>query len=117
MLDDYAPILVYALIGLALSGTLIGLGLIVAPRPNRAKSKPYESGIPVEDSRRITFHVSFYLTAMLFLVFGVELVFLYPLAVILRAEGWIVLAEVLVFVAILLVAYVHAWRRGALEWK
>jgi NADH-quinone oxidoreductase subunit A len=117
MLEDYAPILVYAVIGMSLAGVLIGLGYLVAPRPNAVKATPYESGIPVGDSRRITFNISFYLTAMLFLVFGVELVFLYPLAVVLRVHHALVLVEILVFIAILAVAWVHAWRRGALEWK
>lgn len=117
MIGSYAPIVLYAVLGLGLASVLIGLGLLVAPRPNAVKDQPYESGIPVADARRITFNVSFYLTAMLFLVFGVELVFLYPLAVVLRAQSTFVLVELIVFVVILAVAYVHAWRRGALEWK
>jgi NADH-quinone oxidoreductase subunit A len=78
---------------------------------------PFESGVsagPPRQDRRFT--VSFYLTAMLFILFDIEIVFLYPLAIQLNALGWFGLGEFLAFVAILFVAYVYIWRKGALEW-
>jgi NADH-quinone oxidoreductase subunit A len=89
-------------------------------RPTAAslrQSEPYESGIPVEASHGLRFGVSFYLIAMLFILFDIEVVFLYPVAVELRAFGSFALVELIVFIALLLVAFVYVWRRGALEWR
>ena len=92
---------------------------IVGPRkPNRVKSEPYESGIPTEVSRTFRFGVSFYLVAMLFILFDIEVVFLYPVGVILNgADSPFVLGEIIVFIVLLLVALVYVWRKGALDWK
>ncbi len=81
------------------------------------KSEPYESGLPSDVRRSFRFGVSFYLVAMLFILFDIEVVFLYPIAVQLDAFGTFALVETVVFVALLLVAFVFVWRRGALEWK
>jgi NADH-quinone oxidoreductase subunit A len=95
-----------------------------AKRPSRETAatrrqvEPYESGIPVEVNRRFRFGVSFYLIAMLFILFDIEVVFLYPVGVILKgADSVFVLAEVLIFVFLLLVALAYVWRKGALDWK
>ena len=80
--------------------------------------EPYESGIPVEASHGLRFGVSFYLVAMLFILFDIEVVFLYPVGVLVHAtKSVFVLVEIGVFVALLLVALVFVWRRGALDWK
>jgi NADH-quinone oxidoreductase subunit A len=82
------------------------------------KSDPYESGIPTEISRTFRFGVSFYMIAMLFILFDIEVVFLYPVATILNSSDSVfVLAEVLLFVVLLLVALIYVWRKGALDWK
>ena len=82
------------------------------------QSEPYECGLPSEISRTFRFGISFYLIAMLFILFDIEVIFLYPVGVILKgADSVFVLAEVLIFVALLLVAFVYVWRRGALDWK
>jgi NADH-quinone oxidoreductase subunit A len=78
---------------------------------------PFESGVSLGPPKQQRFTVSFYLTAMLFIVFDIEIVFLYPLAVELNALGWFAFFELLFFVAILAVAYVYIWRKGALEWR
>ncbi|MFN8222657.1 MAG: NADH-quinone oxidoreductase subunit A [Gaiellales bacterium] len=99
---------------------MIVASFVFAQRPkSRTKQRtlPFESGVASEapgTERRFT--VSFYLTAMLFILFDIEIVFLYPLAVQLNALGWFGLVELLVFIAILAVAYVYIWRKGALEW-
>src|ERR1700728_242983 len=103
-----------------LVGTLFSvLNLLVGvrPRPNRSHGSPYECGLPSEIQRGFRFGISFYLIAMLFILFDIEVIFLYPIAVQLRAFGPFALSETIVFVALLMVAFVYVWRRGALEWK
>ena len=78
---------------------------------------PFESGVSQGPPKQQRFTVSFYLTAMLFILFDIEIVFLYPLAVILRKLGWFGFSEFGFFVAILALAYVYIWRKGALEWR
>ncbi len=120
MIANWLPFLIYALLAAAIPATMIAGSFILPGRPRartRQKMLPFESGV-AEDapSRERRFTVSFYLTAMLFILFDIEIVFLYPLAVQLDALGWFGLAEFMTFVAILGVAYVYIWRKGALEW-
>ena len=92
--------------------------LLGPSRPGRVKSEPYECGLPSEVSRTFRFGVSFYLIAMLFILFDIEVVFLYPVAVILKAaDSVFVLVEILIFVVLLLIALAYVWRRGALDWR
>jgi NADH-quinone oxidoreductase subunit A len=91
--------------------------LIGPKRPNRVKSEPYESGLPSDVRKSFRFGISFYLIAMLFILFDIEVVFLYPVALQLDAFGVFALVETIIFVVLLLVAFVFVWRRGALEWK
>jgi NADH-quinone oxidoreductase subunit A len=93
---------------------------VFAQRPSRrtrARGIPFESGVSTGPIKRQRFTISFYLTAMLFILFDIEIVFLYPLAVILKKLAWFGFFEFLVFVVILAVAYVYVWRKGALEWQ
>jgi NADH-quinone oxidoreductase subunit A len=85
--------------------------------PNQAKEAPYECGLPSEIQRGFRFGISFYLIAMLFILFDIEVIFLYPIAVQLRAFGTFAMGETIVFVVLLMIAFVYVWRRGALEWK
>jgi NADH-quinone oxidoreductase subunit A len=118
VLKSYLPALVFLLLGIGI-GTAFTLanGLLGPKRPGRVKSEPYESGLPSEVKKNFRFGISFYLIAMLFILFDIEVVFLYPVALQLDALGWFALAETGIFVALLLVAFVFVWRRGALEWK
>ena len=86
-------------------------------RKVKSKADPYECGLPSEVQQGFRFGISFYLIAMLFILFDIEVVFLYPVAVQLRAFGTFALVETIVFIALLLVAFVYVWRRGALEWR
>ena len=119
MLQSYLPVIVFVGLGLGVGAALITLNHFIGPRrPNKVKEEPYECGLPTEVSRTFRFGVSFYMVAMLFILFDIEVVFLYPVGVILQgADSVFVLAEILVFVALLLVALVYVWRRGALDWK
>jgi NADH-quinone oxidoreductase subunit A len=119
MLRSYLPVIVFAGLGVVVGGALAMINGLVGPRrPNRVKSEPYECGLPTEVSRAFRFGVSFYMIAMLFILFDIEVVFLYPVGVILRAAHSVfVLVEIGVFVVLLLVALVYVWRRGALDWR
>ena len=124
MLKSYLPILVFAFLGLAVGGALVMLNHVIGPkrprgRPRpRRQGEPYESGIPVEPSHNLRFGVSFYLIAMLFILFDIEVVFLYPVGVILKgADSVFVLGELITFVVLLMVAFVYVWRKGALNWR
>jgi NADH-quinone oxidoreductase subunit A len=125
MLKSYLPILVFAFLGLTVGTAFVMLNHLIGPRrPARPTSatlrqgEPYESGIPVDSSRNLRFGVSFYLVAMLFILFDIEVVFLYPIGVILEsADSVFVLGELIVFVVLLLVAFVYVWRKGALNWR
>jgi NADH-quinone oxidoreductase subunit A len=119
MLRDWLPFLIYGLMALAIPLTMIAMSFAFAQRParrTRARGVPFESGVSRGQMQPQRFTVSFYLTAMLFIVFDIEIVFLYPLAVQLHALGWFGFVEFAFFVLILLVAYVYIWRKGALEW-
>jgi NADH-quinone oxidoreductase subunit A len=125
LLRDYFPILVFGALGLIVGTAFVMLNHVIgAKKPTRATSaterqaSAYESGIPVEVNRHFRFGVSFYLIAMLFILFDIEVVFLYPVGVILKgASSIFVLVELLVFVFLLLVALIYVWRKGALDWK
>jgi NADH-quinone oxidoreductase subunit A len=119
MLNAWLPFLIYGLFALAIPATMIYLSFAVAQRPTRrtrARVIPFESGVSRGQMKPQRFTVSFYLTAMLFIVFDIEIVFLYPLAVQLHALGWFGFTEFAFFILILVVAYVYIWRKGALEW-
>jgi NADH-quinone oxidoreductase subunit A len=120
MLRSWFPFFVYALLALVIPFSMIVMSFVFAQRPvrrTRARVVPFESGVSKgpPDVRRFT--VSFYLTAMLFIVFDIEIVFLYPLAVILHALAWFGFVEFAFFLVILALAYVYIWRKGALEWR
>jgi NADH-quinone oxidoreductase subunit A len=120
VLRSYLPAIVFLVLGGAV-GALFGvLNLFTGERRGHraaVKLSPYECGLPSEIQRGFRFGISFYLIAMLFILFDIEVIFLYPIAVQLRAFGPFALSETIVFVALLMVAFVYVWRRGALEWK
>ena len=118
VLKSYLPALVFLLLGLGVGTAFTMLNSLLGPkRPSTVKSEPYESGLPSDVRKSFRFGVSFYLVAMLFILFDIEVVFLYPIAVQLEAFGTFALVETIIFVFLLLVAFVFVWRRGALEWK
>jgi NADH-quinone oxidoreductase subunit A len=119
MLDSWLPFLIYGVLALVIPASMMVMSFRFSQRPaarTRARAVPFESGVSRGPMRGQRFNVSFYLTAMLFIVFDIEIVFLYPLAVQLHALGWFGFLELAFFVLILLVAYVFIWRKGALEW-
>jgi len=118
LLKSYLPALVFLALGVGVGVAFTFANSLLGPRrPTKVKRDPYECGLPSEVRRSFRFGVSFYLIAMLFILFDIEVVFLYPIAVQLETIGTFALVETIVFVALLLVAFVFVWRRGALEWK
>jgi NADH-quinone oxidoreductase subunit A len=119
VLQSYLPVLVFAGLGLIVGGAFVLLNGVIGPkRPNPIKGQPYECGLPTHITKSFRFGVSFYMIAMLFILFDIEVVFLYPVAVLVESvKSVFVLVEISIFVALLLVALVFVWRRGALDWN
>lgn len=118
MLRSYLPAIVFLLLGAGVGGAFVALNSVIGPRRSSPhKQDPYECGLPSEIKRDLRFGISFYLIAMLFILFDIEVVFLYPIAVELRSYGSFALFETIVFVVLLFVAFAYVWRRGALEWR
>jgi NADH-quinone oxidoreductase subunit A len=120
-LDDWFPFFVYALFAAAIPASMLFFSFAFSTRRKqaipRAQRQPFESGVTTGPPKQQRFTVSFYLTAMLFIVFDIEIVFLYPVAVVLDEVGAFALAEFGFFIGILAIAYVYVWKRGALEWR
>jgi NADH-quinone oxidoreductase subunit A len=119
-LQPYLPLALYATL-VALTGlALLSLPRLLGPHrrtPQPAKESPYECGVPLLGEARQRFSVKFYLVALLFVLFDIEAVFLFPWAVIYRGLGLYGLIEMLVFVGLLFVGYLYAWKRGGLDWE
>ncbi len=118
MLENYFPILVFLVIGFVLGGVMIGLGLVLAPRrPDEQKLSAYECGFePFEDSR-MKFDVRYYLVAILFIIFDLEIAFLFPWAVVLDEIGLFGFLAMVLFLGILVIGFIYEWMKGALEWE
>ena len=118
MLKSYFPVVVFILLGAGVGTAFTLLNNVLGPRrPSRVKQEPYECGLPSEVQKNFRFGISFYLIAMLFILFDIEVIFLYPVAILLKEFGLFALGETIVFIVLLLVGFVFVWRRGALEWR
>lgn len=118
MLESYLPILVIVAIAFAFAiGSVVMSRLVGQKKPSAVKLAPYECGMPLFGTARERFSVKFYIVAMLFIVFDIEAVFLYPWAVMFKRLGMFGFVEMAVFILILLVGYVYVWKKGALEWE
>jgi NADH-quinone oxidoreductase subunit A len=114
---DYLPILVMIVVVVAFAAIATTLSAITGPRhPSKTKLEPYESGMPPIGSARRRVSIKYYLTAVLFILFDIEIIFFYPWAVLFKQLGLFGLIEMGVFVVILLVGYVYIWRKGGFEW-
>jgi len=116
--QEYLPIVVLIVIATALAGLVVVIGAVFGPRrPTLRKSLPYESGMrPIGPGTR-RMPVRFYMVAVLFILFDIEIVFFLPWAVAFKKLGLFGLIEMLIFILILLVGYIYAWKKGALEWE
>jgi NADH-quinone oxidoreductase subunit A len=120
MLNSYLPAIVFLLLGGLVGGAFALLNGVLGPKLNRrtqSKTSPYECGLPSEVQQGFRFGISFYMIAMLFILFDIEVVFLYPVAVKLKEFGTFALSETAVFVALLFVGFGYVWKRGALSWR
>ncbi len=122
MIRSYLPALVFlglgALLGLVFATINSVLGKVIGRNPApRSQGDPYECGLPSEVQKNFRFGISFYLVAMLFILFDIEVIFLFPVAIQLKAFGTFALVETIVFIVLLTIAFVYVWRRGALEWR
>ena len=117
MLADYFPILLFIIVALAFGGVMIGVGWVLGPsRPDSEKLSPYECGFEAFEDARMKFDVRYYLVAILFIVFDLEIAFLFPWAVALDDVGIVALAAMGVFLLVLVVGFIYEWKKGALEW-
>lgn len=117
-LQSYAPLFIYLIAAVLLSAALVTISTLFGyHRPSRVKQQPYECGItPVGDAREpVT--VKFYLVAMVFILFDVEAIFLYPWAFVYRSLHWFGFVEMLIYILILLAGYIYLWKKGALDWS
>lgn len=122
MIQDYVPILIHLIVAIGFAGSALGISVLLGKsgRRNSTKDSAYECGMPVEGPTQPRFSVKFYLVAMLFILFDLEIVFMYPWAVVFREQiqsSALILWSMLGFIGILLVGYVYALRKGALDWK
>ncbi len=116
--ENYIPILIFIGAAMAVGAVTLFLGKFVRPnRPYRAKMAPYESGSPLFQDARVQFPMRYYIIAMLFVIFDIEIVFMFPWAVVFTKLGLLGLVEMAVFIAILVVGFWYAWKKGALEWE
>ena len=118
MLQQYFPILLFILFGLAVGVVPIALGWLIGPNnPDSEKLSPYECGFEAFEDARMRFDVRYYLVAILFILFDLEIAFLFPWAVVLDQIGLFGFVSMLVFLAILTVGFIYEWRKGALDWE
>ena len=120
MIRSYLPALVFVGLGAILGLIFVSANSLLGPRSRpaaRSQADPYECGLPSEVQKNFRFGISFYLVAMLFILFDIETIFLFPVAVQLKAYGAYALGEICTFIGLLFVAFVYVWRRGALEWR
>jgi NADH-quinone oxidoreductase subunit A len=118
MLQQYFPILLFILVGMAVGVVPVALGWLIGPnKPDSEKLSPYECGFEAFEDARMRFDVRYYLVAILFILFDLEIAFLFPWAVVLDEIGIFGFVSMMVFVAILVVGFIYEWKKGALDWE
>ncbi len=118
MLSNYLPVLIFILVGLVMGSVLIAVGSVLGPRrPDSEKLSPYECGFEAFEDSRMKFDVRYYLVAILFIIFDLEIAFLFPWAVALKDIGLVGFWAMMIFLVVLTIGFVYEWRRGALEWE
>jgi NADH-quinone oxidoreductase subunit A len=122
MLENYFPVLMFILVGIALGVVPVMLGggltrLLGVHRPDAEKLSPYECGFEAFEDARMKFDVRYYLVAILFILFDLEIAFLFPWAIVLQEIGFFGFMAMMVFLGILIVGFIYEWKKGALEWE
>jgi NADH-quinone oxidoreductase subunit A len=117
-LEQYLPVLLFILVGVAIGVAPQVIGFILGPnRPDPAKNSPYECGFEAFEDARMKFDVRYYLIAILFILFDLEIAFLFPWAVALKEIGFIGFIDMMIFLAILVLGFAYMWIKGALDWE
>jgi len=118
MLEQYFPVLLFILVGVAIGIAMLVMGSLVSPnRPDPQKLAPYECGFEAFEDARMKFDVRYYLIAILFILFDLEIAFLFPWAVVLPDIGIFGFWSMMIFLAILIIGFIYEWKKGALEWE
>lgn len=118
MLENYLPILVFIVLGVVFAAAPMALSMLVGPsKPDPEKLSPYECGFEAFEDSRMKFDVRFYLVAILFIIFDLEIAFLFPWAVVLEDISWFGFWAMVVFLGILVIGFLYEWKKGALEWE
>ncbi len=118
MLSEYLPILLFLIVAGGIGTALLLAGWLLGPRrPDKQKTAPYECGFEAFEDARMQFDVRYYLIAILFIIFDLEIAFLFPWAVVFRQIGVVAILEMAVFLGLLLLGFVYCWKKGALEWE
>ncbi|MBG7601307.1 MAG: NADH-quinone oxidoreductase subunit A [Gammaproteobacteria bacterium] len=118
MLENYLPILVFITLAAIIGGVVVGLGFVLgAHKPDSQKVSPYECGFEVFEDTRMKFDVRYYLVAILFIIFDLEIAFLFPWGVVLEEVGMVGFWAMVLFLGILVVGFIYEWVKGALEWE
>jgi NADH-quinone oxidoreductase subunit A len=118
MLENYLPILMFIAIGIMFGVGPVIAGYILAPnKPDSEKLSPYECGFEAFEDAHMTFDVRYYLVAILFIIFDLEIAFLFPWATVLHELGWFGFSAMMVFLGILVIGFIYEWKKGALEWE
>ncbi len=118
MLAGYLPILLFLIVAGGIGVALIGIGAVLGPRSaNKEKSEAYECGFEAFEDARMKFDVRYYLIAILFIIFDLEIAFLFPWAVVFKQIGLVAMIEMGSFLLLLILGFVYCWKKGALEWE
>jgi NADH-quinone oxidoreductase subunit A len=118
MLENYLPILIFLSVAFVLGGVVIALGFLLGTRkPDDEKLSPFECGFEAFENSRMKFDVRYYLVAILFIIFDLEIAFLFPWAVVLDEIGMVGFIAMMVFLGILVIGFIYEWKKGALEWE
>ncbi|RMH20271.1 MAG: NADH-quinone oxidoreductase subunit A [Gammaproteobacteria bacterium] len=118
MLENYFPILVFIIMGAVFGLAPLAMAYMAAPnRPDSEKLSPYECGFEAFEDSRMQFDVRYYVVAILFIIFDLEIAFLFPWAVVLDKIGWFGFVAMMVFLGILVIGFIYEWKKGALEWE
>jgi NADH-quinone oxidoreductase subunit A len=114
---SFAPILILLVVAAGMAATILLLNAILGPKlRTKGKQEVYESGVPLVDASRKRVSIKFFVIAMIFILFDVEIAFVYPWALVFKSAGWPLFVEMLTFLAILLVGYAYIWKKGAFDW-
>ena len=117
-IDQYLPVLLFILVGVAVGIAPQAIGFLLGPnRPDAAKNSPYECGFEAFEDARMKFDVRYYLVAILFILFDLEIAFLFPWAIVLQDLGWFGFWAMMLFLGILVVGFIYEWKKGALDWE